>query len=164
MSVGKPYFEVARLDITDREAFAPHAGQFDTVLCLNLLEHLADPQRALEHAALALAPGGKLLTLVPQGPWLRSSLDDAVGHERRFTREALAELLRRAGLQVAEVRDFNRLAVLGWLLNGRLLRRQRLDPVQLKAFNTLAPYLNLFDDAFPWPGLSLVAIGQRPGV
>ncbi len=163
MSLGKPYLEVRRLDATDPESFRRLAGQFDTVLCLNLLEHVLDPQAVLENLRPALEPGGKVIVLVPQGQWLYSSLDLAVGHTRRFGRAEVVELLRAAGFRVAALRDFNRLAVAGWLVNGRLLRRERLSLLQLKVFNTLCPYLNRVDDKLPWPGLSLVAIGENPG-
>jgi glycosyltransferase involved in cell wall biosynthesis len=161
LGVGKPYFEVARIDATERGPFEALAGQFDTVLCLNLLEHLEDPRTALENAQLALAPGGRIIVLVPQGPWLHASLDRAVGHLRRFERGELQSLLESAGLRVSSLRDFNRLAVPGWLVNGRLLERERVSRVQLKTFNTLCPYLGGLDRFLPWSGLSLVAVAER---
>jgi glycosyltransferase involved in cell wall biosynthesis len=161
LAVGKPYFEVARLDVMERAGFEALRGQFDTVLCLNLLEHVADPALALANARLALAPGGRLIVLVPQGEWLYSSLDRGVGHLRRFRREELVALLERAGLRVRSVRDFNRVAVPGWLVNGRLLERGRVSRLQRKAFNTLCPHLQGLDRVLPWAGLSLIAIGEQ---
>lgn len=161
LAVGKPYFEVARIDVTERPPFERLAGQFDTVLCLSLLEHLADPRAALENAKLALEPGGRLIVLVPQGPWLHSSLDRAVGHQRRFECAELRALLENAGLHVASIRDLNRLAVPGWLVNGRVLERERVSRVQLKAFNTISPYLGGLDRLLPWSGLSLLAVAVK---
>jgi glycosyltransferase involved in cell wall biosynthesis len=160
-AVGKPYLEVRRLDLLSRRDFAGLAAQFDTVLCLNLLEHLDDPLSALCNAATALAPGGKLIVLVPQGPRLHGSLDRAVGHTRRFRRGELVDLFREAGLRLTSVRDFNRAAAPGWYWNSRVLRRQRVSLSQLKIFNTLCPYLARIDAHLPWPGLSLLAIGTR---
>jgi glycosyltransferase involved in cell wall biosynthesis len=161
LAVGKPYLEVRRLDVLDAAGFRDLAGQFDTVLCLNLLEHLDDPLPALRNASSALTPGGKLVVLVPQGPGLHTSLDRAVGHRRRFRRDELVDLFRQAGLRVASLRDFNRLGVPGWYWNGRVLQRQRISLVQLKLFNTLCPSLSRLDPLLPWPGLSLIAVGQR---
>jgi len=161
LAVGKPYFEVARIDVNERKHLEALAGQFDTVLCLNLLEHLADPRAALENAQLALEPGGRLIVLVPQGAWLHASLDRAVGHLRRFDRDELRGLLESAGLSVVSLRDFNRLAVPGWLVNGRVLERERVSRVQLKAFNTLCPYLAGLDRFMPWQGLSLIAVAAK---
>jgi SAM-dependent methyltransferase len=161
MRVGKPYLEIQRLDVRNAEEFAPLAGQFDTVLCLNILEHLEDPLTALRNASIALAPNGRLIVLVPQGPELAGTLDQEVGHTRRFGRDELVDLFRQAGLELVSMRDFNRACAPGWYLNGHLLRRRRVSLPQLKLFNTICPSLARIDDRLPWPGLSLVAIGTR---
>jgi glycosyltransferase involved in cell wall biosynthesis len=161
LALGKPYLDVRRLDVLDGDAFAPLAEQFDTALCLNVLEHLADPERALSSLHTALELGGKLIVLVPQGPWLYSALDEAVGHARRFSRPEIVALVRGAGFDVVSARDFNSLALVGWLVNGALLRRRRISAVQLKLLNTLTPYLKHADSAFPWQGLSLMVIARK---
>lgn len=161
LSLNRPYLEVSRLDLLDSESFAPLGGQFDTVLCINVLEHVRDEQQALENLHQALAPGGKAVVLVPQGQWLFSSLDDALEHRKRYSKADLTKALTRAGFDVLSVYDYNRVAVPGWLLNGKLLRRKHFSRVQLKFYNTMTPLFRAFDSNLPWHGLSAVAIGQR---
>ncbi len=65
-------------------AWPSASGSFDLVVCQNVLEHIADDEAALAEMARVLAPGGRLALLVPSGPTLFGSLDDAYGHWRRY--------------------------------------------------------------------------------
>jgi SAM-dependent methyltransferase len=62
---------------------------FDTVLYIDVLEHIADDRRELANAAAHLRPGGHLVVLGPAHPWLFSPFDQAIGHHRRYTRSSL---------------------------------------------------------------------------
>jgi glycosyltransferase involved in cell wall biosynthesis len=162
ISMGKPYFEVDTLNLLDDDAFEARKEQFDTVICLNVLEHVDDDVRALKNLYTTLEPGGKAIVLVPQGQWLFSSLDEAVLHYRRYSRQSLEEVMRAAGFEMVSLRDYNSVSVPGWLLNGKLLQRKHLSKVQLKTLNTLTPVMRRIDPVIPWHGLSLVAVGRRP--
>ncbi|MCC6747305.1 MAG: glycosyltransferase [Deltaproteobacteria bacterium] len=162
MSVGKPYLRVAELDVTDAQAFAALQGRFDTVICLNVLEHVEDVAAALRNIYSALEPGGKAILLVPQGQWLYCSLDDALGHTRRFGRSEVDGLIRGAGFEIEQVFDYNKVSVLGWLYNGRVWRRKHFPRIQLKALNMIAPVVRHVDNRLPWHGLSVVAVARKP--
>jgi len=161
LSHGRPYLEVAELDLGDQEGFAGLAGQFDTVICLNVLEHVEAEETAVANIAAALEDGGQAIVLVPQGRWLYSSLDKVLGHVKRYTPEELRGVLERAGLDVESLVQFNRIGVPGWILNGKLLRRKRFPRLQLKLLNILVPILRRIDSLLPWPGLSLVATARK---
>jgi 2-polyprenyl-3-methyl-5-hydroxy-6-metoxy-1,4-benzoquinol methylase len=163
LALGKPYLRVGRLDLQDEAAFAGLAGQFDTVVCLNVLEHVADPMRALRNMRSALGPGGRLVLYVPQGQWLYSRLDEVLGHRCRYGKEQLTAELRAAGFALESVRDFNRISVPGWWLNGKLLRRREFGRLQLKLFNMALPLLRGLDPLLPTPGLGIIAIATREG-
>lgn len=162
LALGKPYLAVDRVDVEEPADFARWQGQFDTVVCLNVLEHVRDPLLALRNMYSALAPGGRLVLYVPQGQRLYSSLDEVLGHRCRYDRSMLAGELAAAGFVVEHLRDFNRTAVPGWLLNGKLLRRRHFNRLQLKIFNMLVPIVRRTDRFLPWPGLGMIAVGIRP--
>jgi 2-polyprenyl-3-methyl-5-hydroxy-6-metoxy-1,4-benzoquinol methylase len=132
----------------------------DTVVCLNVLEHVPDDTTAFENIRCCLRPGGTAVILVPQGPELFGSLDEVLRHKRRYTRQDLREKMSAAGFKSLEIIDFNRASRPGWFLNSRVLRRRRLSRVQLYVFDLLVPLLRRIDDKFPWPGNSLIAIGK----
>jgi len=158
---GKPYLEVGELAAETAEGFRPLAGQFDTVVCLNVLEHLDGPVPTLRNFHTALASGGRAIVLVPQGPGRYNSLDRALGHRLRYTRERLRAVVEEAGFEVEALLDFNRAAVFGWRLNG-LLGRTRFSRFQLKIYDSLVWLVRLVDRFLPWRGLSLIAVCRRP--
>jgi glycosyltransferase involved in cell wall biosynthesis/phospholipid N-methyltransferase len=159
---GRPYLDVRKLDLTQSADFAPLAGLYDTVVCLNVLEHLSDEDAALANIRGALESGGRALILVPQGPALHGSLDEALGHVRRYTRATLRAALERNGFRVEELFDFNRVTTPGWWWNGKVLRRRHFSRVQLKLLNLNVWWIRRLDGLLPWSGTSLIAVARRP--
>jgi len=161
-ALGKPYFEVGALHAEVAADFAPLAERFDTVVCLNVLEHLDEPVRTLENFHRALAPGGRAIVLVPAVPSRYNTLDRALGHRLRYTPQRLRQVVTQAGFEVERLFDFNRAGVPGWRVNG-WLRRTTFSRVQLKAYNSMVWLNRHLDRVLPWPGLSLVVIARKPG-
>lgn len=84
-----------------------HPGHaYGLVLMLDVLEHLADPVAAMEHAKRLLAPGGRLVVTVPAFPVLWTSHDEYNHHLRRYRRRSLEQEVRAAGLEVELMRFF----------------------------------------------------------
>ena len=133
---GKPYMDVRRVDLGRGEDFAALDGCYDTVVLINLLEHMADEQRSLRNVRATLEPGGRAIILVPQNPALYGSLDEVLGHQRRYTRDDLQAALAGAGFTVESIFDFNRVTTPAWWLNGQVLRRLRFSAVHLKLVNS----------------------------
>ncbi len=157
----KPNVQVGKFDL-DREAPAEFVDQpFDTVVCLNVLEHIEDDQFALGQMHRVLSPGGKLALLVPAHRVLYGEFDRAVGHYRRYEKSELAGKLKQAGFAVREMKFFSLLATLPWLVNGRLFKRDYLPTGQANLANRLVPLLKLEKLIGPPCGLSLIAIAQK---
>ncbi len=156
----RPNVKIRYLDLGDVPVEELRRLEVDTVVCPNVLEHIEDDRTTLRRLNEALAPGGKLLLLVPAFQALYGSLDRELGHYRRYSRKELTEKLEAAGFRIAELRYFNAAGIPGWLVNGRLLRRKTLPPVQLKLFNLLLPLLKM-ERFFRLPfGLSLIAVAE----
>ena len=162
MALGKPYLTVDRIDLEDPACFERWKGRFDTVVCLNVLEHVRDPLQSLRNIHEALEPGGRLVLYVPQGQHLYSSLDEVLGHRCRYDKEMLGRELREAGFEVNLFRDFNHFAVPGWYLNGKVLKKRSFSRSQLKIFNMLVPVLRRVDPLVPGRGLGIIAVATRP--
>jgi glycosyltransferase involved in cell wall biosynthesis len=160
-SFGKPYLYVMEIDASKPSHFSGLEEKFDTALMINVLEHVPDEQVALKNVWSALEPGGRIVVLVPQHPALYGTLDQALEHRERYAAEGLERSLAGAKFRVEAVLDFNRVAVPGWWLNGKLLRRKTFSRVQLKTLNTAMPLIRRVDRLCPWPGLSLIAIGVK---
>lgn len=161
-SAGRPYLTVDKADLDRPEDFEDWHEKFDSVVCLNVLEHVPDPNRALSNMASTLASGGRLVLYVPQGPWLYCSLDEALDHRVRYDRASLRQQMEGAGLTIETIQYFNKTGVPGWFFNGKILRKRNLNKLQLKIFDTLMPVIRRVDRFLPWPGLGLIAIGRKP--
>jgi glycosyltransferase involved in cell wall biosynthesis len=154
--------EVARIDLADPSCFESVQEAVDTVVCLNVLEHVDDPKLALANMRGALEPGGRAIILVPQGAWLYSDLDREIGHRKRYVRADLRQEIEAAGFEVEELFDFNRSGVPGWWLNFRLGRGRRVPQPQLRFYDRMIPLLRRVDRWLPWHGLSLIAVARKP--
>lgn len=143
--------------------YSHHLGQFDTVVSLNVLEHIADDVRALENCRRLVRPGGAVVILVPAYEWLHNRLDVQLGHYRRYTRRTLSAAFARAGLEVSRAFYFNAVATLGWAVTGRLLGRDQIPQAEATLFDRLVPVWRLVDRAVSSRvGLSVIAVGRVP--
>jgi len=155
--------EVMRLDLTDFDPAQLAARSLDTIVCLNVLEHIDDDRSVLRRLHDSLVSGGRLLLLVPAHEWLFGSIDRAIDHYRRYEQAGLVAKLEEAGFVVEHTQFFNRLGVAGWWLNSQVLRRTRVPGFQLHLHNLLVPLLRA-EAHLPLPfGLSLVAVARRAG-
>ena len=138
-------------------------GTFDTILLINVLEHVDDDSAMLGLIRSLLRPGGTLLLFVPALPWLYGSLDALVDHKRRYTREGLRKGVASAGLDVAFLRYFDVLGVLPWIVAGRVLKRKQFDEVAAKLYDaTAVPLGSRMERRFAPPlGKNLICAATR---
>ncbi|HZS07246.1 MAG TPA: bifunctional glycosyltransferase/class I SAM-dependent methyltransferase [Blastocatellia bacterium] len=160
-SFGKPYLRVMPIDASRPDDFAGLEGQFDTVVMLNVLEHVSDPHQALRSIHSALEPGGRAIILVPQHPKIYGTLDEALEHRERYSAGQLREALTAAGFRVETMFDFNRFSVPGWWWHGKIFRLRKFSRVQIKLVETLMPLLRRIDRFLPWGGLSVIGVGVK---
>jgi len=161
---GRPNVRVAsfRFPLVDADVRDLAAERIDTIVCLNVLEHIEDDAGTLRDFARVLPAGGRLALLVPSLPALYGTLDEALRHYRRYDKAGLARLVAEAGLAVEKIRYLNRPGVFGWWLNSRVLRRRVLPRQQLGAFKWLMPLLRTEEDADPSFGMSLLVLARKP--
>ncbi|MEO6323353.1 MAG: bifunctional glycosyltransferase/class I SAM-dependent methyltransferase [Thermoanaerobaculia bacterium] len=150
-----------RFPLSDADLGDIKAERIDTVVCMNVLEHIEDDEGTLRDFARLLPPGGKLALLVPSMPSIFGTLDVHLRHFRRYDREPLRALVAAAGFEVEKIRYLNRPGVFGWWLNSRLLKRRVLPKNQLAAFRWLLPILKLEENADPSFGMSLLVLGRK---
>lgn len=160
---GNDLVRIAKLNLNEPCDFEQLGeGICDTIVCLNVLEHIDDHLGALRRILRLLTPGGRVVLLVPQYPWLYGSYDEHVEHYRRYTRRSLADVLAQAGFERPRFKNFNCLSIPGWWLNSCVLRRKEMDRWQLKLYDMTVPVMRIVERVLPLPGLSLIAVAQRP--
>lgn len=157
-----PHVSVARFDLEGPLPAAVAERTFDTVLSMNVIEHVADDLGAVVRVASRLKPGGWMLTYVPAMPFAHGPMDDALGHHRRYTRRSFGRLMEDAGLVVDRLEYMNVLGLAGWWVNNKVLRRRLPDPSQVGVFERLMPLVRLEDHVRVPLGLGVVCHARKP--
>jgi glycosyltransferase involved in cell wall biosynthesis len=156
-----PNVVVQRIDPEVPRDFAAMDGCFDTVLCLNVLEYLAEPASALRSLRAALKPGGRIIVLVPQGPGLFGSLDRSMGHKRRYSAEAASQAVESQGFDMERIWGFNKAGAPPWWIYSKVAGSRRINKLTLKLFDKTVWFWRRVDSAIPWRGLSLIMVGRK---
>ncbi len=151
---------VDSLMLPDQQAAVRFAAdRLDTIVALNVVEHIQDDIGALATMRTMLVRGGRVVILVPALQPIYGEMDRELGHYRRYGKASLGHAFREAGFRVDRMFWWNRVGVLGWWFNGRVRKVPRIPIDQLKRFDSLVPMLK-FERFFPLPfGQSLVAVG-----
>jgi len=157
----RPKIEVRHCDLSNPVDFEALAGTVDSVVCVNVLEHVEDEMAGLRNIYAALRPGGRAIVLVPHGQGIYGSLDKALGHFRRYSREELQSNMEQVGFRVERILDFNRISRPAWYVTGRLLRRKTISRFQLRVFDSLVWLWRRIDRLLPWPPTSIIAIAVK---
>jgi 2-polyprenyl-3-methyl-5-hydroxy-6-metoxy-1,4-benzoquinol methylase len=157
----RPAVHVAKLDAAVDSDFDPFRQSVDTVVCLNVLEHIKDDAAALMRIRTLLRENGWLILLVPNDPKAFGAIDRAVGHYRRYTRAHLAWLLNSAGFDVEGTLSFNRVSMPGWRFAGQVLKSAALSRTSLRLFDRFVWLWRRIDGMLPWEPASIVAIARR---
>ncbi len=137
-------------------------GTFDSVICLNVLEHIADDLGALRRMADLARPGGRVVVFVPAMPILYGEMDRAMGHIRRYTLGALRRLFDQAGLRPIRARYMNLIGAAAWLWRGRIRRKPTVPESATKIFDRMVPFISAIERMLPVPfGQSVLVVGEK---
>ena len=135
--------------------------RIDSIVLSNVLEHIEDDAAAVANFKRVLVPGGRLVVLVPALPQLFGTIDEAVGHFRRYTPQTLRAVLEGQGFTVESLEWINLVGIPGWFMNGRVFKRRAVPALQLKLYDTISPLLAEVEDRLPIPvGMSLMAVAR----
>jgi 2-polyprenyl-3-methyl-5-hydroxy-6-metoxy-1,4-benzoquinol methylase len=135
---------------------------FQTVIGINVLEHVEDDEKALLHLGNVLKPSGRLLLLVPSKKWAYTELDRELGHFRRYEKKELGEKLAKASFQIEKLYFFNIVGLMSWIIRDKIQRSGGLRPYQVSSFDTIVPILKFIESKVSMPlGISLIAIAQK---
>lgn len=141
----------------------PPASRFDTILYIDVLEHIADDGAELAEAARRLNPGGHLIVLSPAHQWLFTAFDSAIGHVRRYTAKSL-RALSPPGLQPRLFQYFDSVGLFASLANALILRASMPTPAQIRFWDrVMVPASRLLDPLTGFrAGKSVLAVWQAP--
>lgn len=156
---GDPHVEVASLDVTKDIWVDPPV---DTLVAINVLEHIEDDGEALRRMTRGVRRGGTVVLFVPGYPSLYGAFDRAVGHCRRYTPEGLRRVVGGAGLEIDVLRPVNFLGGIVWWLAVRLGKQTRPRPFLVRIYDRLLiPVVRLMERHLQLPfGQSILCVAH----
>ena len=151
------------INATLEEFTAATNERFESLVCINVLEHIPDDQRALQQLVELLHPNGYLCVYVPALPQLFGSMDTTFGHQRRYTRERLKVLVHRAGLRIEKLYFLNSVGVVAWWLLGKIFRQRTVTLAQVQRYDRLLiPLIRRLERIISPPiGQNLLLVAQQ---
>lgn len=111
------------------------AAQPDSIIYVNVLEHIADDEAELGIIHQTLCAGGRAFIFVPALRWLFGKFDESIGHFRRYAKPELEEKSRRAGFRIISSSYFDLMGVVPWWLKYRLFKSSTLAPAAVAFYD-----------------------------
>lgn len=136
---------------------------FDTIIYIDVLEHIESDATELEQAATKLNPGGHLIVLSPAFPSLYNPFDKAIGHYRRYSKKRMREITP-AALRLLRNRYYDSVGYFAALFNKLLLRKKYPTQKQVLFWDRrMVPVSRVTDKlCFHSFGKSIISTWQKP--
>jgi SAM-dependent methyltransferase len=137
--------------------------RFDTLLYIDVLEHIEDDRAELARAAGRLKPGGHLVVLSPAHQVLYTPFDRAIGHYRRYNRASL-QGVGPEGLDLVRLIYLDSVGLIASLGNRLVLRSSMPNPRQIRVWDkAMVPLSRLLDPILGHRvGKSILGIWRKP--
>lgn len=137
----------------------------DSIIYVNVLEHVEDDAAELKAVFDTLEPGGRVFIFVPALRWLMSNYDRSIGHFRRYTRPELETRASEAGFKILHSGYFDLAGIMPWWVKYRLLRSENMEPGALKMYDKfVVPVTKVMESLVRPPiGKNLILIGEKTG-
>jgi len=107
----------------------------DSIIYVNVLEHIADDVHELNVINKTLDVGGRIFIFVPALRWLHGSYDRQINHFRRYTRTELEKKCVASGFKVIASRYFDLLGVLPWWVKYKVLQSNNMEPGAVRFYD-----------------------------
>ena len=159
--------DVHVLDLTNAKVLGEN--KFDTIVCLDVFEHIRDDELAIKNLYYILKKNGHLIVSVPALKVLYGIRDKKIGHYRRYGRNELIEKLRASGFDIVDIRYWNFLGVLPFLFSEKILHKKLYEGMRYSSGSFFSMPLNALlgwwfcriENNVRFPiGLSLIVIAK----
>ncbi len=135
---------------------------FDTVICINVLEHIKNDFAALKNMNSILNKKGKLIIMVPAFTLLYGTIDKADSHYRRYNKKAIFKKIKKSGFKIIKCVYMNIPGFFGWYYHNRMIKAELHPEEDISFFDKIVPFFAFFEKIFKPPfGLSLIIIAEK---
>jgi SAM-dependent methyltransferase len=135
----------------------------DSIIYINVLEHIEDDRLELEIVHRTLREKGRAFVFVPALPVLFSEFDKQIGHFRRYRKTELAEKFRACGFRILLSRYFDATGVFPWLVKYRLLKSLTMESAAVHFYDKfIVPVAKPVESFLPLPlGKNLLLVAEK---
>lgn len=135
---------------------------FDSILYLDVLEHIEDDQDEVIQSLEHLKPGGHLIILGPAHQGLFTPFDTAIGHYRRYNKSTLKRVLPK-DIEIIKLAYLDSVGLLASLANKLILKQSKPTLKQIKTWdNLMVPLSRNLDPLLGYNiGKSILLIGKK---
>jgi len=135
---------------------------FDSIVCLNVLEHIKDDRKAIKNMYELLNKGGYLILLVPANKFLFSDFDKNLGHYRRYSIKEIKSVLEESEFGIRNLRYINWWAAIGWFVFMKILKVNKMPENPVGIFDKLGKIFLFPEKIVKLPfGLSILAVAKK---
>jgi SAM-dependent methyltransferase len=141
--------------------YKDYVGQFDSLFCLNVIEHIKDDTLAMQNCSKLLKSDGHLIILVPAYQALYNEFDRQLEHYRRYRLSSLVRIFP-SQLWVIHKQHFNFVGIFGWFISGKILGKKSIPSGQMKLYDKLVSLFRIIDASLLHKiGLSVIVVGRK---
>jgi len=135
----------------------------DSIIYVNVLEHIADDELELETMQQTLAPNGRVFLFVPALPWLYGAFDERVGHVRRYTKRALERKLKQSGFKPLMSTYFDSVGIAPWWIKYCLFRSEKMEPAGVRFYDRfVVPAVSRMESVIRPPlGKNIIVVAEK---
>jgi hypothetical protein len=135
----------------------------DSIIYVNVLEHIADDEGELSAIRLTLSESGRVFIFVPAMQWLFGSFDERVGHVRRYSKPELEQKLRRCGFNIVRSAYFDFPGIAPWWVKYRLMKSVTMKPGAVRFYDRyIIPAVRRIESLITIPiGKNVIAIAEK---
>ena len=135
----------------------------DSIVYVNVLEHVEDDEAELETVLETLSQGGRMLIFVPALSCLYGKFDEVVGHYRRYRKADLELKLRGAGFRILLSKYVDLPGVIPWLVKYRLFQSSSMEAGAVRFYDRFAiPIIRQCESRLSAPiGKNIIAVAEK---
>lgn len=139
-----------------------YQSYFDSILYVNVLEHIEDDKKELEYIKYSLNKNGYACIFVPALTWLYSDFDKSIGHYRRYHKKDLVRLVESSGLKIVKADYIDFIGIFPWYISLVLLKN-KLNVKHVKLYDKYVfPVTKFVENIIPLPiGKNLLLIAKK---
>lgn len=134
----------------------------DTVICLNVLEHIENDRKTIRNIHKCLKAGGKFILYVPALSFIYGTLDEALGHYRRYDKSTLEEMIESYGFKIISSRYMNFVGAFSWFIYSKILKKRMPAEKRIIFYDKyIVPVVSVIENIIRLPfGQSLLVISE----